>query len=280
MIRKPKSGSGCGTGCLSLIIIMVLFFAGSYFFIKDRLDSLNKIDESERKLEIVYGSIYEFTPELDVKYNADRIQKFLEVRSLISKEMNELDSAMSGIQSEIEDVKDDPSIWDIITIVKSGFELIPEIVQYYMARNDALMKTHMGLGEYLFIYNNAYFVMLGKSPSDGPKFRLEGENDDVSDRYGEKVFEERFDKISKKINTLGREHLTNLKNLLEKTDPSNKNIRLIEEEISSLFSNRNKIPWSEKKPEFIKAPFNNYLAQLDSSYRPLLNPLEIIETKD
>lgn len=275
MIKKPKSGSGCGTGCLSLIIIMVLFFAGSYFFIKDRLDSLNKIGESENNLEMIYGSIYEFTPGLDVNYNRDRIQKFLEVRSIISMEMNELDAALSEIQNEIDDIIDDPSVWDIFTIIKSGFELIPEIVRYYLARNEALLKTQMGLGEYQYIYYNAYYVVLDKSPSEGPKFILEGEGNEEDDRYGEKVFEKRLDRISRRVNRLAREHLTNLKVLLDRTDPANTKLPVIEEEISRLFSNRNLIPWSENKPEFITAPFVDHLSELNDSYKLLINPLEI-----
>lgn len=280
MIRKPKTGSGCGTGCLSLLIIMVLAVAGSYFLIRDRLASLEEIEESSNQLELIYGSIYEFTPGLDTKYNLERTARFLQARSIIKDEIDELENGLSDIQLEIDDIKDDTSLWDVFTLIKSGFGLIPEIVRYYKARNNALMEVQMGLGEYLYIYTNAYFVLLKKSPSDGPKFRIEGEGDNQSDKYGDEVFELRYDKISKKINRLAREHLTNLKFQLDKTDPSNKYLRIIEEEIIKLNSNRNLIPWMDSIPEFVNQQFNNYSVELDSSYKLLLNPLEMTDTKN
>ncbi len=275
MIKTPKTGSGCGTGCLSLIIILVLFFAGSYFFIKNRLDSFEKIDESEQKLETVYGSIYDFTPDIDVNYSSQRIKKFIEIRSSIAPEKNELDSALSGMQNEIEEIIGDPSFWDILTIVKSGFELIPDIVRYYMARNDALVENGMGLGEYKYIYYTAYYVILDKSPSDGPKFRLEGEGNDESDQYGDEVFEKRLVKISSYVNQLAREHLANLRELLGITDPENPSLPLIEKEISRLNSDSTLLPWKAGKPDFITAPFNEFITELNESYSFLINPLEL-----
>jgi hypothetical protein len=138
----------------------------------------------------------------------------------------------------------------------------------------------MGLGEYLYIYTNAYFVLLEKSPSDGPKFRIEGEGNNQGERYGDEVFELRYDRVSKKFNRLAREHLNNLKVLLDKTDPSNKYLPLIEEEILKLNSNRNLIPWMDSKPEFVSLQFANYSEELDSSYKLLLNPLEMTDTKN
>jgi hypothetical protein len=256
---------------------MVLFFAGSYFFIKHRLDSLNKIDESEKKLETVYGSVYDFTPDLDLNYSSQRIKKFLEIRSSLSSESAELDSAMLVMQKEIEGVVDDPSFWDAITIIKGGFELIPDIVSYFLARNEALINNQMGLGEYNYIYYNAYYVVLDKSPSDGPKFRLEGEGEDQDERYGETVFDDRLVKISRRVNHLAREHLKNLKEMLEVTDPSNIYLPIVEEELSRLLSDRNYLPWSSNKPDFVTAPFQDYLTELNGSYNPLLNPLELTD---
>jgi len=280
MIKNPKTGSGCGTGCLSLLIIMVLIVAGSYFFIKDRLDSLEEIEESSNQLESVYGSIYEFTPDLDTEHNLERTARFLQARSIIKDEIDELENGLSDIQLEIDDIEDDASLWDVFTLIKSGFGLIPEIVRYYKARNNALMEVQMGLGEYLYIYTNAYFVVLKKSPSDGPKFRIEGEGNNQSERYGDEVFELRHDRVSKKINRLAREHLANLKLQLDKTDPSNKYLQLIEEEILKLNSNRNLLPWMDSKPEFVSLQFNSYSVELDSSYKLLLNPLEMTDTKN
>jgi hypothetical protein len=256
MIRKPKSGTGCGTGCLSLIIILVLFFAGSYFYIKHRLASLEKIDESDTRLETVYGSVYDFTPELENNYNSLRVARFLEVRSSITAEIAGLDSAMLKMQSEIEGVVEDPSFWDALIIIKGGFELIPEIVGYYLSRNEALIDHQMGLGEYNYIYYTAYYVVLDKSPRDGPKFRLEGEGSDQDERYGETVFDDRMVKIYI-------------------TDPSNPYLPIIEEEISRLLSDRNLLPWSSNKPEFVTAPFQDHISELSNSYKPLLNPLEV-----
>lgn len=279
MIKKPQKGSGCGTGCLSLIIILVLFFAGSYFYVKHRLDSFDKIDESEKKLEAIYGSVYDFTPDINTNYNSSRIKKFLEVRSSISNEMNELDSALSGMQNEIEGIVDDPSFWDILTIVKSGFGLIPDIVRYSMARNEALLANQMGLGEYDYIYYTAFYVILDKSPGDGPKFRLEGEGGDKDEQYGEKVFENRRIKISIYVNRLAREHLTNLKEILVLTDPENPSLPLIEEEISRLNSGNTVLPWKTVKPDFITAPFKDYMSEMNASYNFLINPLEL-DSKD
>ena len=204
----------------------------------------------------------------------------MQARSIIKNEIDELENGLSDIQLEIDDIEDDASLWDVFTLIKSGFGLIPDIVRYYKARNKALMEVQMGLGEYLYVYTNAYFVLLKKSPSDGPKFRLEGEGSNESERYGDEVFELRYDRVSKKINRLAREHLKNLKVLLDRTDPSNKILPVIEEEIIKLNSNRNLIPWMDSKPEFVSLQFNNYSEELDSSYNLLLNPLEMTNTKN
>jgi hypothetical protein len=65
--------------------------------------------------------------------------------------------------------------------------------------------------------------------------------------------------------------------MLDQTDPSNPNLPVIKKEISRLLGNRSLLPWRTGKPAFITEPFADYIQELDNSYKPLINPLEITE---
>ena len=125
------------------------------------------------KLIESYGEARDFQPDPEGIIASNRIETFLAVRDSIALISEHLDSTINDLTNNIDRIeKEQKSFWNVMRLIGKGVGTIPQLAEFYNARNNALLNTEMGLGEYYYIYVLAYYSYLGKSPGDGPDFRI------------------------------------------------------------------------------------------------------------
>ena len=161
------AGKGCGFGCGSLSIIAVLFLVGSYFFIDSKINAIDEIQDGFDQLKDEYGEIESFVPYTDGVIPADRIEKFIQLRESISEERRELEKSLINLSKELKTLEDGESLFEMAFVIKELISAIPDIVDYVAVRNEKLLETDLGLGEYYYIYVSGFYAMLNKPPGSG-----------------------------------------------------------------------------------------------------------------
>ncbi len=150
------------------------------------------------------------------------------------------------------------------------------------------MNYGMGQGEYYYIYVIAYYSWLKKSPGDGPKFRLMG-NQNVYINYEKENKERKKEELSeiiKERESMMRRRankmlLSMLRNQLEKLKEyqslrsRSSWMRRLENEISALESDEERIPWQTGVPNEIEISLTPYRERLEASYNAMVNPIEL-----
>ena len=166
-------------------------------------------------------------------------------------------------------------------MVKLGFGLIPQIAEFMKSRNQALLDTEMGMGEYYYVYVIAYYSWLGKLPEDGPEFQITGLDDEES-RWGEldqeELLEERRDSMLRRLHRMLLPMLLNQLEKLMSTDISESQEewkQILEAEIKAMEEDRFRLPWQDDLPDVIEASLNPFRSQIEQGYNKMTNPLEI-----
>ena len=171
--NTPKWLIGCGIGCGVAILLIIILAVGGYFFVKNKIEFVKDIEETTEILEEKYGSVQDFCPEPGGVIKLDRMKIFLTVRDSLKWIRQEIEQSFHQIRDDIQKAeREEKPFWQALKIVRRGFNAIPQLVRFYKIRNEALLETGMGLGEYYYIYVISYYSWLDKSPGDGPEFRL------------------------------------------------------------------------------------------------------------
>lgn len=273
---------GCGIGCGVVILIAVILLASGYFFIKNIVDEFKDTEAMTEVLTERFGRIPDFCPDPEGTIRPERIEAFLSardgfasVRERITKSMEALSRGRDKDEVEVEKPK------SVLTMMRLGFGIIPQAAEFIKTRNEALLDSEMGLGEYYYIYVVAYYSWLGKALTDGPDFQIAGPDEEDDFGYGvrEDSKERRRERLLRRLN---RMLLPMLHNQLEKliaeggAKASGEWRQTLEEEIEALEEDRERLLWQDSLPEVIEASLRPYRDQLEASYNPMTNPLEVM----
>jgi len=268
---------GCGIGCGAIIVILVILGVSGFFFVKNIVDEFKDTEAMMEALTEKYGRVREFTPEPDGGIREERLETFLKVREDFAPARDKIAGSFRAL-AETRDMEDievkRPR--NIVKLLKMGFGVIPQVADYFKARNKALMDNGMGLGEYYYLYTLIYYSWLGKEPEDGPDFQMVGGDwehppDDVSP-------EERRDRTLRRLHRQLLPILTNQLEQLKSQIPEGSLLdweKSLEAEISALESDRYRIPWQDGVPDVIAGSLRPFHDRLEDSYNPLTNPLEL-----
>jgi hypothetical protein len=272
---------GCGIGCGVVILIAVILLASGYFFIKNIVDEFKDTEAMTEVLTERFGRITDFCPDSDGVIQLKRIEAFLSARdgfALVRKRITRsLETLSQGKDKDEVKVKKPKSV---LTMMRLGFGIIPQVAEFIKTRNEALLKAEMGLGEYYYIYIVAYYSWLEKTPSDGPDFQIVGP--DEADDFGywdkEDSKEKRRERMLRRLN---RMLLPMLHNQLEKliaeggAKATGKWRQMLEKEIAALEQSRERLLWQDGLPEVIEVSLRPYRDRFEASYNPMTNPLEV-----
>jgi hypothetical protein len=137
----------------------------------------------------------------------------------------------------------------------------------------------MGPGEYYYIYALSYYSWLGKSPADGPPFRLVGQDEEHDDGWDE--FDVREHRLEKTVRNLNRLMLPMLRHQLEdlKQQETGEGRNAWREELTAeidkMTADSYRLPWSDGLPGSLKDSLLPYRERLEGDYSELCNPLEV-----
>lgn len=266
---------GCGAGCLVLVLLAVLAGYGTFQLGREMISTFEDSQTLSEEVAARHGRIADFTPEPSGHITAGQIENFLLVRQRTRNELDQVEISLARLSGD--SGQSDPAGSGWLARVYSGVNFLPAIAKYLRARNQALLESEIGMGEYLYIYSLAFYVNLGRSPADGPAFTLEG-GDGRGDKDEFEVREERRFRIQSDLNRL---LLPAMRNQLAKLEAQPATgidqgwkSRLLDE-IELMERDSYRIPWSDGLPEAIAASLAPFRKRLESSYAPMTNAIEI-----
>jgi hypothetical protein len=194
---------------------------------------------------------------------------------------DEIERSISLLEDEGEEI-DVESGGTVFQKLKLVFGLIPQIADYFKARNQALLDAGMGMGEYYYIYSLVYFAWLDKSLVDGPSFPITGEEGDFGVSYENRDDEEALEmRRDISLRRLHRMLLPMLRNQYAKLEQES-GVAVSQEwkealaaEIEAMESDRHRLAWQDGLPEVIASSLKPYRDRLDASYSRMMNTIEI-----
>jgi len=279
-----KWAIGCGIGCGAVVVLCLVLIILGVFFLKDMVTSFEETGELTKSLNELYGEVDDFAPSLDGRIPYERMQAFLYVRDQLGPARDSLSETIDFLESVGDQNKDEKGrrIGVAIRAIKAGFGLIPQIGEYYTRRSRALLEVEMGLGEYLYIYILSYYSMLGKSPGEGPGFRLmQGDVKwGLNDWNREDNLEERNSQMTERVHAFVLAMLKNLEPQLDvpSSNPDEEEWKgIFLSEIQILEANPLRIPWQDGLPFVIEASLRPFLSRLENTYSPQVNVLELVQ---
>ena len=230
-----------------------------------------------------YGEIKDFCPDPGGAIGPERVEAFLSVRNSMEPSKEKLENSVIILSDEerASQFKEKPSP-GVLTKIKTGFEIIPLIAEFYTRRNQALLDAEMGLGEYYFIYAVSYYSWLGKSPGDGLEYNLWREYDEKRGVYWRRRVSENLEEQQHDVlKQLHRQILPMLKNQLAKLtrndvspirDPWRESVAA---EIEAMEANRFRLLWQDGLPDILEVSLKPFRGRLEVSYSKVLNTLEM-----
>ena len=274
---------GCGIGCAVVIMLLVFAGVGGFFFVKNIVKVFEETEAIADTLTERYGGIKDFCPDPGGAIGPERVEAFLSVRNSMEPAKEKLENSVIILSDEerASQFKEKPSP-GVLTKIKTGFEIIPLIAEFYTRRNQALLDAEMGLGEYYFIYAVSYYSWLGKSPGDGLEYNLWREYDEKRGVYWRRRVSENLEEQQHDVlKQLHRQILPMLKNQLAKLtrndvspirDPWRESVAA---EIEAMEANRFRLLWQDGLPDILEISLKPFRGRLEVSYSKVLNTLEM-----
>ncbi len=265
---------GCAMGCGLLVVIIGVVGVGGVFFVRDIVQRVEETESAGDALEARFGSITDFRPAADGHLDPLRIQAFLDARALMEPSRAKMEEGL-GRLAAAEEKGLAGSGESVLGLLSSGVGLLPGIFEFSAARSRALMDAGIGPGEYLYIYNLAFYAFLDYSAADGPPFTL------VSDSGGQHgrddpraVREDRLVSLRRRLN---QRLLPMLRNQL--TDAGTSAVAddwqaMLAAEVEAMENSPHRLPWQDGLPEFMSDSLEPFRDRLAASYSELCNPLE------
>ncbi|MFO7654295.1 MAG: hypothetical protein R6X25_10800 [Candidatus Krumholzibacteriia bacterium] len=273
---------GCGIGCGALVLIVVLITAGGYMVVRDVAREVRDVQESQEALEARFGAIAEYEAPADGRLDAERLETFLAAREGSSEERRELEGRLAILEAS--DERQGPR--RVLQKVQAGIRLVPRVIAYLDARNEALLTAEMGLGEYLYIYAAGFYGLLGHDPGEGPPFTITSTDDDghgatwsLDPEGDESTRRKRQAEIGRQVNRMLlpvlRDQLAAAESgPVERRDPAW--AEALRREVELLELRPHRWPWQDGLPEPLHSSLEPFRSTLEESWSRLVNPVEVV----
>jgi hypothetical protein len=279
---------GCGCGCGLLTLALGLLGWAVVVYVKGIAGEAEEAEQIMAKLRERHGELSDFQPSPTGAIPPGRIEAFLQARELMADARRETEASLALLSSErVEGAEEVPGIvgrllrWGLGAARIQGVTgLVPHAIGFVSARARALLETGVAPGEYLYLYSLAYYSWLGKSPADGPAFRLVGggEGDHQERQGGQDEFDVREGRREEILRHLNQHLLPMLRRQLAaaEEDPavSEEWRETLAAQVAAMEKDPFRIPWRDGLPEITAASLEPYRRPLESSYSALCNPLE------
>mgnify|MGYP001823244020 CR=1 FL=1 len=264
--------AGCGVGCLFFLVAIGGLGWMGYRWAKTAVEVVEEAERAEERLEAEYGAVQEFTPPVDGRIAADRIEAFLAVRELMAPQRTALSESITALEPT-----SDGGAVSGLRAARAGLKMAPRILEFARARNAALLEVGMGPGEYTWIYWLTYHGWLGHPVGES----MLNEIMESSSKSGGSV-QMHIDGIKTEEAEwrLRRDLYAMLQNLERELSSENERFELSEvlaDELAALDGDPGRMPWPEALPEIFAAGLEPYRDRLEVSYSPATNIFELLE---
>jgi hypothetical protein len=278
---------GCGAGCAVVaILVAVALGFGAYFVkgvVEEVVDEVERAEQAKSELVERFGRSRDFTPQATGVIPPERVGAFLAAREIMAPDREELESALALLSSTDDTAERQGGAIDKM---RAGMGLVPRLIGYFTARNEALLEAGMGSGEYVYMYTLVYYSWLGKSPADGPPFTLVGDGDRDGARFRSDfgvenesdVREQRLERTLPSLNRLLLPILINQRAALDEFDGGDEPAgwrSALADEIIAMETDPDRIPWQDGLPGVITGSLEPFRERLEAAYSPLCNTLEL-----
>jgi hypothetical protein len=182
---------------ITIAVVLFLVFSGVWFLISSTSES----KRLEQEVNDRFGWAEQYVPVADGSVAPDRLERFVRVRQAVQPACTDYQEVLDGIigLAAIEtdpDVSGEEAATRGIKGFKSVFKTGPKMLQFMDARNSALIREEMGLGEYIYLYLAAYSEQLADVASS-PYSEIE------ESRISSRIREEFIQILGNQLNALG-----------------------------------------------------------------------------
>lgn len=268
--------TGCGIGCLIVIVFAVGVSFMGYRWVKDATEAVEEAGRIEHELEETYGQARAFVPARGPGVPPDRMEVFLAVRESLTEQRDELGAAVAGLAS----AGRGGGVASGLRAARAGVSLAPLALGFSNARNRSLLDAGMGVGEYTWIYWLTYHAWLGHPATDSDLHEIMN-GDTGADRSVQIHIDGGMEpeRITWRLRRDIRAMLRNLEQeLAEADDPDHGDVlRALAAELAELDADPGRIPWQDGLPEVFAAGLEAYRERLEATYSSAVNPFELIE---
>jgi hypothetical protein len=275
--------TGCGIGCGIVVLVGILFVVGSFVFVRGTMHGFDAALETRAALDERFGAPDAFAPAASGAIPAERIQTFLRARELAAPARDRMRLALEPINISEERAREleEGSFWNKLRFVggttKNVLGLPAAMGDLFQARNEALLDSGMGMGEYTYIYVLSYASWLRLSPADEaerPHVVIEGDD-------AEAALPERGRSVRRLPRRVQRDVIDMLRHQLGAVDraqgaalPEGWRDRLAAE-IAAMQDDPFRVPWQDGLPKPIAASLEPFRAALEASYDPASDEFEL-----
>ncbi|NQT25688.1 hypothetical protein HQ585_10055 [candidate division KSB1 bacterium] len=284
---------GCGIGCGAVILIIVLLVGGSFLLVKNTVQDFKAVEAITEQLEAEYGTVESYCPPADGVISIDRIEQFIAIRDSMLVVSEDIAERVDELSENIDRLENDDvkSFKDVFKLISKGAGVVPQLADYYLTRNQALLANEMGTGEYFYLYITIYYSYLGHDPGDGPQFKLmdnkhrrRGVNwntEDDDDLTPVETIENRREWVTTLVRDLMLPMLEcQMESLQQSGHADNTWKNALAREIQALHSDPDRLVWQDGLPRTLTQNLSIYRDELDSRYDAMLNPLEVMAELD
>jgi len=297
MAKVPRWLKIAGIGLGAVVIMVVVLAVGSALYVKSTLQAFEHADGSIEAVDATYGAMESFSPDPSGAIAPQRLEAFLSARNSLAPTCEEVERSLVVLCEDADSAGEDAvpkadsaagesgvrESASAYSVVKAGIGLPGQLADYGSRRSDELEKGRMGHGEYYYLYTLTYFSWLGKSPADGPPFKLVGDRGYFMENIFEGLDEAtvRDYRMEQTRRSLNRVLLPILRNQLadlssEPAGEAQQSWRdTLTAEIAALEADALRLPWEGGLPEVIATSLEPYRDRLESSYSPLCNEVEL-----
>lgn len=246
---------GCAIGCGATILISIVLVVGCGLQVMAPFKSAEKARDT---LEEQYGVQGEYRPASDGSVAPERMEVFLAVRDDLLEHCEAFEETFAQFEhmDELADDEDTTKMEmfrGVMGTMGNVMGFAGRMGGFARARNEALLEHGMGLGEYTYIYVLGYLSWLDMAGEGQP-------DDEIA---------------SRRVRGALRDMLRHQLDALRNDAPDDPFIETLTDEILTLESDHDRLPWADGLPPAVEASFAPYRDDVRRTWCLGTSPFEL-----
>jgi hypothetical protein len=255
----PKVVGGCAIGCAVVVLGVVAAGFGGWKAVQGMVRGMESAGEARAGLEHQLGRVRDWTPPLDGRIPADRMEVFLAVRD----DLTQPAASLSSLLATLDGPEGDKTTPGALRVMQAGFQFLPTMGAYCEARDRALLDAGMGPGEWAWIQILAYHSWLGYKLIEPVRMRTNRPGGVRVEMQGEPSHDSAVRHARGDIYAMMR----NLRDALDASDDVDPDWRAaVGREMTRLRDEPDRIPWQDGLPDRVVASLEPFRDRLESSW--------------